>query len=223
MTTSGVITSDMTVRQVITRALRVLALLGKGDTADGEDVTDGVVSLNLMLKSWQVTGPNLWRVTDGTVTLAASTATYTLSPRPLKVDACRYRNASGVDMPMQQMTDEEYEQLPLKTSTGIPTTFYVNRQRGATTLTVWPVLASVTTETLRYSYQRVIEDVTNANETLDVPQEALDLVIYGLASRFLDDYGVVGERAKRVVDRFLMLKSQHDAFDREPFIQFVPA
>ncbi|WP_299477000.1 hypothetical protein [uncultured Paracoccus sp.] len=223
MATSGAITSTMTAGQVVTRALRICAVLGRGETAEAEDMQDGVVSLNLMLKSWQATGPNLWRETDGSVTLTNATATYTLSPRPIEVLSCRYRNASGTDMPMEQLTDDEYQEIPLKTSAGIPTTFYVNKQRDATTITVWPVLATVTTETLRYSYQRVIEDVTAQSQHIDVPQEALDLVIYGLASRFLDEFGITGERARRIVDRYMALKQQFDGFDREPFVQFVPS
>lgn len=223
MTTSGVITSTMTARQVVTRALKLVGVLQPHDPVEGVVMDDGIETLNLMLKSWQITGPQLWRATEGTITLVSATATYTLSPRPVDVYECRYRNASGIDLPMERLNRDDHRELPQKSSAGIPTTWYFDKQRDSSTITTWPVLATATTETLRYTYQRVIEDVTNANEHLDVPQEALDLVIHGLAVRMFAEYGATGERARNVRETFMEMKARFDAFDREDSISFEPA
>ena len=64
---------------------------------------------------------------------------------------------------------------------------------------------------INYTAARVIEDVTELTETLDVPQEWLECVIYGLSARICEPLGVttanpnivarVQQRADALYDR----------------------
>lgn len=219
MATSGSIDFSMTTRDVCTYALEELRVIAAGETPTDDDMQAVRKRLTLMLKSWQITGPNLWRQTDGSVALVASTASYTLSPRPHRVIEARYRDANSRDLPMVELTRQEYVDLPLKTTTGIPTSYYVNYQRAATTLYVWPVPASVTTETIVYTYQRVFEDADTLENDLDIPQEYLETVGMALAARCL---GMFGKKDQDLERRSLMLIAEADQSDREPFVRFVP-
>lgn len=219
MSTSGSINFSLNAREVCTYALEELREIGSGQEPDADAMAKVMRRLNLMLKSWQATGPNLWRQTDGSVSLVASTASYTLSPRPFRVIEARYRSASGVDIPMFDLTRQEYLDLPLKTSSGVPTNYYVDYQRGSAVLYVWSVPASVTTETIQYSYQRVFEDIDRLDDDLDIPQEYLELVGTSLAVRC---FSLFGRSDKELRLREQQLMSDFLDADREDMVRFVP-
>lgn len=219
MATSGSINFAMTARDVCRFALEELRVLAAGEDPTAEDMDALKRRLNLMLKSWQMTGPNLWRQTSGSVTLVASTASYALSPRPFRVVEARYRDTSARDLPMGELTRQEYLDLPMKTSTGVPTQYYVDHQRAASTMYVWPVPASVTTETIQYTFQRTPEDIDALDDDLDMPQEYLETIGMALADR---SQGLFGKSDKMLTARSLELLAMADQSDREAFVQFVP-
>jgi hypothetical protein len=223
MATSGVITFSKNAGETVTFALKLIGALNAHDqTVNANDMADGLVMLNFMLKEWQTTGPNLWRAERGSVTLVSDIATYTFSPRPVKVYSVRYRDTNGRDLPMEELTGEEYDELPLKTSNGIPTTYWIDKGTTATTISIWPVLKTATTQTLQYTYQRVVEDVTLTTNDIDVPQETLPMVTYNLAARLLDMDGDSTPTAQRIIARAEQMRAQYDAFDREQFVRFEP-
>jgi len=219
MATSGSIDYSVNARELCTFALQLIRIVSIGETASSEDMDRAKTALNMMMKTMQLQAPSLWRQTFGSVTLVASTASYVLTPKPFRVIEARYRDTSGRDLPMEEMTRQEYVDLPLKTTTGVPTSYYVDVQRAATTLYVWPVPASATTETVQYTFQRVFEDIDSLDNDLDVPQEHLETVGYQLAARLHATYG------KSIPEVLAMAKYLMDMAsdaDREPFVRFIP-
>jgi hypothetical protein len=222
MTTSGSINFSLNARQVVTAALKKLRVIAAGEDPTADQAADATEALNLMLKGWQK-HTNLWRMTEGSVTLLASTYSYALSPVPHKVISARYRDANARDLPMYEMSRQEYYDLPVKTGTGIPTQFYVDEQRAAHTMYVWQALATVTTETIKYTFQRQFEDIDSLDNDLDLRPEHLELVTYALAARLVDDFGRSGEIYNRIIARAdIMLQEALDD-DRESEIRLVPA
>lgn len=221
MATSGSIDFSLNAREIIEFAFDEIRVTSPGETASAEDVALGMQRLNMMLKSWQATAPSLWRQTEGTVTLTTAVS-YALSPRPFRVVECRYRDSNGRDLPMIELTRQEYMDMPLKTSTGTPTQYYVDYQRSATTLHVWPVLAAATTQSLRYTYQRAFEDIDALINDLDVPSEHLETVGTNLAVRLLAPFGKSRrENQELILNAQRLLQEMLDA-DREAFVQFIP-
>lgn len=219
MATSGSIDYSVNARELCTFALQLIRVVPIGETASSEDMDRAKTALNMMMKTMQLQAPSLWRQTFGNVTLVTSTASYTLTPKPFRVIEARYRDTSGRDLPMEEMTRQEYVDLPLKTTTGVPTSYYVDVQRAATTLYVWPVPSSATTETVQYTYQRVFEDIDSLDNDLDVPQEHLETLGYQLAARLHATYG------KSIPEVLAMAKYLMDMAsdaDREPFVRFIP-
>jgi hypothetical protein len=109
--------------------------------------------------------------------------------------------------------------MPLKTSQGVPTSYYVDYQRGAATMYVWPVPSSVTTETIQYTYQRVFEDLDSLSNDIDIPQEYLETVGYQLAVRLMDTYA---KDSPQIVQRAQYLMAVASQADREEYVQFIP-
>lgn len=219
MPTSGSTDYSLTARDVITYALKLIREIDATATASGSDAKDGLVALNLMLKGWQMTGPDVFRNTIGTVSLVGGQASYSLPTNVHAVMEARYRSAAGIDLPMIELGREEYLELPLKSSAGIPTQYYVDGQRAGKVLYLWPVLAAATTETVQYTFQRKFEDVDTLNEEIDVKQEHLEAVVYNLADRLLDIYG---KDQPRITQRAMMLKQVAMDSERPGFHTFVP-
>lgn len=215
---------SLTARQVIVYALQKLNVLALTQALDADEAAAALQELNLMLKSWQRRGPFLWKRVEGSVSLVAATASYNLSAtlNPLRILSIRYRDTSSNDLPMRLFTRQEYYDLPSKTSTGTPTQYYFDPQRGAPTLYVWPVKATVTTETFQVTYHKRTDDLDDLANDIDIPQEELETIGYGLAARLLDSYGIEGEVANRILMRAEQLGEETMDFERESVTRFVP-
>jgi len=224
MPLSGSQDFNLNAREAITQTLRKMGVLGVAQVLDADEAEECRVELNTMLKGWQRKGPHLWKTVEGTIPLLANTASYNLAAtlNPLRIMSLRYRDASLRDLPMRLFTREEYFDLPMKSSTGNPTQYYFDAQRGAPTLYVWPLLTTVTTEVLAATYQKRMDDIDDLNDDIDIAQENFDTLIYALAARLLDDYGVEGEVAKRIIGRSQGLLEDVMGFDREEVVRFVP-
>lgn len=209
-------TATQTANAIATAALRKIGVIAIGQPATAEEMDVALKALDRMLKSWQAEGYNLWTKASQTVTLTTALS-YTLNPvRPLRILSCRFKRTTGVELPMTEMTRDEYDTLPVKTTTGTPTMFHYNRQREAATLLIWPRLATAAGETLEITFEREIDDVV-AGSALDVPGEWYDAVVYGLAARLTDDFMA---QAPQVVARAEQLLSRALAFDREGSVYF---
>lgn len=183
------VTDTDTVQEIVTDALREAKVVGVNEPVQAEYSAIALRTLNRMVKGWQNKGYNLWTVTSMSVA-ATTNANYTLGPvRPHKILSVNYKNTSGIELPMQNLTRQEYDDLPNKSSSGIPTTWYFDRQREAAVLYVWPVLSSVTTETLEITYNREIEDM-GLTDTLDMPGEWYEAVVYNLALRLCNTFSL---------------------------------
>ena len=221
MATSGSVDYSLTARQVIKFALQKVNMLALHEDPSDERADNALIELNIMCKEW-MKYENLWRLTEGSATLVADTASYVLSPVPYRVIDARYRDADSRDLPMMQMSRSDYYDLPLKTTQGIPTQWYLDKQRATRTLYVWPVIASVTTETIQYTYQRLFDDVDDLDDEIDIPQEYFSVVAFNLAARLADSVGRTGPHIDRVIQRAEMLLQEALDDDRPDFIQFMP-
>lgn len=198
-------------------------MLGIGLTASADDAASSLVELELMLKQWGQDGPFLFTKRQDILPLVSDTANYTIiTDTPLRIIEARYRDANGIDLPMQPLTRDEYITLPDKSSNGIPTTYYFDVQASGSELFVWPVLLVATTQAIVYTMQRRIEDIDDLDNNLDIPQEWLGVVGYCLADRLLDDYGVSDKVGDRITARAQEMLQKAKDFEREEFTYFRP-
>ena len=221
MATSSSINLSLTAGQIIEYALRKINVLAEAQSASAEAADRALTELEVMLKEWMPYSA-IWRLKEGYVDLVANQQGYSLTPRPYRVIDVRYRDVNTNDIPMTELTRPEYYDLPKKSTTGVPTSWYFDAQRSTSDFFIWPVLSSVTTETLRVTYQRRIEDIDDTDNEVDVDQEHLSTVGYNLAARLADDYGRKGPHIDRVIARAEQLKERMMDMDRPEVIRFVP-
>lgn len=179
--------------EVVDDALKRVQMLGEGQSASAHQWTIAKSHLNGLLKLIVTQGPSEWRRATQTPAMTANVAFVTCSPRPDKVHRVYYRNAAGFDLEMQQWNMDDYDRIPVKTSTGRPTVFAVDRQRTTTTVYLWPVPdATIAAGTLRISYERVPEDVDTTTDIIDLPQEWLDTLIDLVGARTAQSFQLGG-------------------------------
>jgi len=149
-----------TAGELVDDALKRVQMLGEGQSASAHQWSIAKSHMNGLLKIIVTQGPSEWRRATQTPAMTAAVAYVTCSPRPDRVHRVYYRNASGFDLELQQWNMDDYDRIPVKTSTGRPTVFAVDRQRTSTTIYLWPVPdATIAAGTLRVSYERVPEDI----------------------------------------------------------------
>lgn len=215
MTTSGSIASTLLASEVIKSSMQELGVLAAGENPTAEDLTLGLRSLNFLLKSWAARGLTSWRDQDGTLTVDAGTREAPLAPYCLDVTEARVVQVPNYERPLQRWELAQYRQLPNKATPGFPTSYTVQKTADGIALLLWPV-PSVST-TILYSYTRIIEDVTDGDQTLDLPQEWLEAVYVALAARLAQPMGVTRldpATAQIVIQRALSLENELFDADR---------
>lgn len=212
---------DLTARQIVQYALEKINILAKGEQVDVRRADPAVRELNMMLKEFMAY-PGLWKTKEGFINLVNATASYALTPRPYRIIDVRFRQSSGIDIPMMELTKQEYQDLPQKTTAGIPTQWYFDPQQATSSIFVWPVKATVTTETLRVTYQRYLDDIDDLGNNIDIPAEWLSTLGYNLAARIADDYSRSGPAIDRIIARASALFERMADADRPEVVRFVP-
>lgn len=79
MTTSNSTNFTMTRDQIISSAMRKLGVLGFSQAPSADEVTEHTLALNMMVKSWQADGLNLWTKSTGRIFLQENKSTYNLN------------------------------------------------------------------------------------------------------------------------------------------------
>lgn len=219
MTTSGSTDFNLTANQIIEKAFHLLEVGSEGEPLTPRQYEDGLLSLNLMIKSWG-TKEHLWLRTERSLNLVASQAAYTLTPKPIKVIEARRRvTASGIDTPLSEWARKTYMEQPNKSVASIPVAFYYDPQLTTGTLYLWPSpsTATATDMTVELTYLRRIDDFDASNNDADLPQEWLEAIVWNLANRLEPEYPVNDTRlAQKIELRAEMLLSDIEAFDTEP-------
>lgn len=195
-------TTDFTVDRdtIIKGALRLCGVLAQGETPNSTQITEAAEALNLMVKAWQVDGMPLWAIKKISIPLTYNQAIYTIgvgeevdTAKPLKVIQAYLTDVSGhVDIPMRIITQQEYNILGNKTSTGQPVQLYYQPLNDTGVLSLFPVpdTVSSTNKQVVILYQRPFDDFDSSTDTPDFPQEWHEAIKYGLAVRLAGDYQI---------------------------------
>jgi len=188
MTTSGETDWSLTARDLVRIAMQEAAIIPAGTEPTADELTDSLVRLNALLKSWETRGYTLWREETTSVSVTASTNPTTLDADIYDVQAVRIVVSATYERPLTPYDRDNYQILPNKTQTGNPSIYYSNRQRDNVMLYLWPVPAD--DSTVQVDYLRKIETVTDAAQTVDIPQDWQETVYVLLAVRLCGMFGV---------------------------------
>jgi hypothetical protein len=180
------ITFSMTARDMVTQAMREIGVLASGENPTADEMSDGIVRLNSMLKSWAAKGLNLWRDTQGSVDLAAGTSSAMLVGA-VTVSEVRLVTSVTNERSLGRWEADDYAVIPNKTTRGEPSVYAVRTEVSGLTLQLWPVPARDVT--VRYSYGRITDDVIEPSDPVDVPQMFQETVWKCLAVKLAPTFG----------------------------------
>lgn len=221
MTTSGTITYLSTARDLIKGALELIGVADNHEDADS--YATALRQMNWMLKTMQADGCNLWREDEKSITWTAGNQVQTLTPNIMDILDARVVISSTFERTLGRFERGDYVVLPNKAASGAPTLYSFQKRTGNAKMNVWPV--PTTDTTINLTVARVIEDVTDLNQTLDLPQEWQETIVYQLADRLCEPFSVAlsqpmvaAEVKKRASELYTMLRD----YDRPTSIFFKP-
>jgi len=199
MAVSGTYDFNLDIDEVIQEASEMIG----GEDTLGHEPASARRSINLMLKDWQNRGVLLWSTSVSSVTVSASTATYSLSSST--IDALEVvLNRDSTDIQLQRVTPEEYLLIPNKTQTGRPTQYSIRRERDNPVMSVWP-LPDNSTDILKMEIISELQDVNkSAIQNADLPKRFLPCLTCCLA------YYMSMKRPLVPENRIMMLKANYE-------------
>lgn len=192
MARSGTYTFTVTRDDIINQALiDVGALDPEGGTATATQISNAATTLNMLIKSWHVTGMHLWTRRMVSIPLTGA-STYTLgssttTTRPLRIVDGYVRATAGNDTPIRIISKDEYNRFGMKTSTGVSVNVYYDPQLDNGVVYAYP-LASTGTLWLECEYP--LMDFSASTDNPDVPQEWYNALRWNLAKEICLGYGV---------------------------------
>ncbi len=215
MSTSGSTLYSKTRDQIIARAYRITGDVGTGETPSASMISDGAEALNDLVKKLHVDGMPLWKVRrQGPFTYTA-TNTYTIgtgstfaAPAPLKIYQAWNRNTAAApadsDSPMLIVTEQDYDYVGSKNSTGTPQQLvYTVPGAGVTsvsdmqgTIKVYPKpdTSAISNFNLYIMSQLPFEDFVISTDVPDFPSYWFNALVWLLAAEVGFESGVNSSR-----------------------------
>ena len=199
----------------IQASFRLLGRFNDDSPPPQSALNNGAQALNLMIKMWMTKNYPLWCVTDVPITVVQGLTSYQLGPgaayspfRPLRIPMARLQyvnQAPPLEVPLVQLSRQEYDQLGTKTQQGTPNSYYYDPQltNGVLYLYLTP---DANPNVVIITCQRPIADVLNSTDNFDFPDEWMNALKFGLAVELLTEYFVpdtVAARLERRADAYL--------------------
>lgn len=180
-----------TVRDLIASSLRLISIVGAGETMAAEDANDGLSSLNQMIASWSADGQVIYSRSVDTKALSAGVQTLTMGPSgdintstPAFITDATITQASIVT-PLNIWASNVISTQGFPTLQGLPTDLYVNNGTPLKTLQLYPVPYGGLTLTL-YSMKPL--STLALNDVIDLPPGFERALKYNLAVEIAPEY-----------------------------------
>lgn len=185
-------------------------------------------TLNQLLKHLQTKGIKLWTVSELNVPLAAGKNMYTFGPaltdvitnKPLKLVQAFLRNntvSPVVDIPLRIISQEDYNRLGSKNSSGIVNSVYMEMLRDTTTLHTFltPDIFTATNYSIHVVVQLPVADVLLSTDNFDFPNEWMYAVGWKLAAELAVPFGLPQEKVSVVEAKAAQALDEIEGWDRE--------
>tara|TARA_R110000822_G_scaffold28200_1_gene83963 strand:- start:2835 stop:3524 length:690 start_codon:yes stop_codon:yes gene_type:complete len=204
MATSGTATFNMDFTEIAEEAWE---RAGR-EMRSGYDLRTARRSMNLLTIEWVNRGVNLWTIEEGSVSLTESTSQYTLEADTIDLLEHVIRTNAGntstqSDLTINRIGVGDYASIPNKLTEGRPIQMWIDRQRDAPVLNLWPVPDKSDTYVLRYWRIRRIQDAGAGVETADMNYRFLPCLVAGLAYN-------IALKVPELVQRIPMLKEVYE-------------
>lgn len=174
--------------KVVKNGLRLAGMLNASHTPKAEQYSMGREFLLEGMLALQAEGVFIRTRELYEQELTAGIASYTAPAGTLDIeDGAVVRDTNDLDGPASIMTQDEYNQLSDKTTSGRPTQYYPKETESGFTLYLYPVPDSSWT-TIIYPRIRLVRDLDTGNLDLDCPTKWIQAFEFMLAWKFCLHY-----------------------------------
>lgn len=184
----------MTPADLIPRAARRGGVLGTDEIMSAEDLNTGFYVLNEMIDSWSTEKLFLYQVIEMTAVAVNGKATYTMGPggdfsgvRPLDIGQLIYSNGS-IDYTVEQTTVDQYDQIPYKNTTGIPSAFAYEPSLPLGVMSIYPI--PIAGGTLKAQTGQLLSQFSTINQNVQFPPGYQAALRQTLAVALCGEFGV---------------------------------
>ena len=194
MATSSSTNFELDVAEYIEEAFERCGLEAK----TGYDLRTARRSMNIMLAEWANRGLNQWTIEQRTQALTADDADYSLGTDVIDILTAVVRRSS-TDFSMSRVSRDTFTNIPVKTTTGRPTQYFLDRQI-TPNLKIYPAPEN-STDVIVYDALTRIQDADAQVNTMEVPFRFYPCLTAGLA------YYIA---MKKAPDRIQLLKTVYE-------------
>lgn len=181
---------------MLTRSMRLIGAIGKGETPDEDEATDGLSALNTMLDSWRLERLLVYQILQTSHTWPASTTSRTIGTggnlnvaRPVKIDSAFVRDSNNQDFQMEILEDRtQYDGIAIKSTTStFPDLLFYDTAFPLGTIYVYPVPSEQVT--LLLNTWQALQSFSSLTTTLALPPGYQRAIEYGLGIEIAPEYG----------------------------------
>lgn len=184
------------VQNILDRAGRLLSVVNSGESLTTTESSDALTALNAMLDSWRNDRLMCYAIRDESITLSASTQTYTVGPggalnttRPVRIEMAYVVDANGISYGVDILDEEQWASLVNKTQTGTyPARIWFQPTMSTATIYVHPI--PTTTSTLHILDYTPVLAFSTVNDTVTLPPGWEEALTSNLALVLAPEYQV---------------------------------
>ena len=185
-----------TALSLITRSMRLAGVIGKGETLDNDEASDGLIALNAMLDSWQLERLSVYQIVQVSNTWPASTTSRTIGSggnftqqRPVKIDSAFVVDSDSNWYDLEVLTDRsQYDSITIKSTTStLPRYLFMDTAYPLGVIYLYPV-PSVSL-TLKLNTWQTLQSFAALTTALALPPGYQRAIEYSLAEEFGPEFG----------------------------------
>jgi hypothetical protein len=186
-----------TAQTLINRALRIIGVIGAGQTPAAEDSADALVALNSLIESQSINGATIFDTPLRSITLVNGQASYTIgtngtpdltATRPMEIVGAYVRQNSS-DYPVVLIDEATYDSYTTKTTTtsSLPDRLWYDKTVPNGTIYLWPVPSAANTLYIRC--QEVFTSFAALSTAVTLPPGYERWLVWALARELGPEYG----------------------------------
>jgi len=182
-----------TIRDVVTRSLKLIEEVGAGETASSESAFDGLNSLVTMIDSWSIQNKLVYTETRESFALTVNDGEYTIGSggnfntvRPIEITSAFVR-IGNTDVSLALIASGEYAEIADKSTSGTPDKLYYDANYPLGNIFLHPVPSQ--TCTLHIYSKKPLSNFTSLDDVLNAPVGYERAFIYNLAIEIAPEYG----------------------------------
>ncbi len=185
----------MTAQELIKAAYRKLAIIATGETPSDDELADGLEALKVLLRLWSGEGITAEVIQEITHTLTAGDASYTIAASGGDITAdwpveimSGFLTVGSIDYPLTIVDERSFDQIAVKTHTGIPSRLNYKPSYSAGVIRMYPVPQSAYAMTLRAL--TLMDEPSGLTSSVAFPPFYDGPIIFNLAVHMAPEFGI---------------------------------